>query len=93
MATRFIRLKWNYPSLDHLSWLRVDFASAFNKITAYLGLATGILGIVSLTGLTLTIIMNAIFATVWILVVGYGLCRLAQEQSPELRFRRFGVLS
>ena len=46
---------------------------------AYLGLATGILGIVSLTGLSLTIIMKALFATVWILVVGYRLYRLARE--------------
>jgi hypothetical protein len=60
----------------------VMLRGVFNKITAYLGLATGILGIVSLTGLSLTIIMNALFATVWILVVGYRLCRLAQEQSP-----------
>src|SRR3989475_2876537 len=57
----------------------VMLGGVFNKITAYLGLATGILGIVSLAGLTLTIIMNALFATAWILVVGYRLCRLAQE--------------
>ena len=57
----------------------VMLRGVFNKITAYLGLATGILGIASLTGLSLTIIMNALFATAWILVVGYRLCRLAQE--------------
>jgi hypothetical protein len=57
----------------------VMLRGVFNKITAYLGLATGILGIVSLTGLSLTIIMNALFATAWILVVGYRLYRLAQE--------------
>jgi hypothetical protein len=57
----------------------VMLRGVFNKITAYLGLATGILGIVSVAGLTLTIIMNALFATAWILVVGYRLYRLAQE--------------
>jgi hypothetical protein len=57
----------------------VMLKGVFNKITAYLGVATGILGIVSLTGLSLTIIMNALFATAWILVVGYRLYRLAQE--------------
>lgn len=57
----------------------VMLGGVFNKITAYLGLATGILGIVSVAGLTLTIIMNALFATAWILVVGYRLYRLAQE--------------
>jgi hypothetical protein len=57
----------------------VMLRGVFNKITAYLGLATGILGIASVAGLTLTIIMNALFATAWILVVGYRLYRLAQE--------------
>jgi hypothetical protein len=57
----------------------VMLRGVFNKITAYLGLATGILGIASLTGLSLIIIMNALFATAWILLVGYRLYRLAQE--------------
>ena len=57
----------------------VMLRSTFHKITAYLGLATGILGVLSLTGLTLTILGNAVFATVWFLLVGYGLCRLAQD--------------
>jgi hypothetical protein len=57
----------------------VMLRGAFNKITAYLGMATGILGIVSLTGLSLTIIGNALFATAWLFFVGYRLYRLAQE--------------
>jgi len=57
----------------------VMLKGVFNKITAYLGLATGIFGIVSVAGLSMTIIMNALFATAWILVVGYRLYRLAQE--------------
>ena len=48
----------------------------FNRATAYLGLATGILGIASITGWSVTIIMNAVLATVWILFVGYRLYRL-----------------
>ena len=51
----------------------------FSKITAYLGLATGLLGIASLTGFGPIIIGNALFATVWLFFVGYRLCRLAQE--------------
>jgi hypothetical protein len=51
----------------------------FSKTTAFLGLATGILGIVSVAGSSVTIIMNAVFATVWILLVGYRLYRLAQQ--------------
>jgi hypothetical protein len=51
----------------------------FNKITAYVGLVTGVLGIVSIAGWNVTIIMNAIFATVWLLFVGYRLYRLGQQ--------------
>ena len=57
----------------------VMLRGAFNKITAYFGLATGILGMVSLTGLSLTIIGNALFVTAWLFFVGYRLYRLAQE--------------
>ena len=57
----------------------VMLRGVFNKITAYLGVATGILGIVSLAGFSLTIIMNALFATAWVLLVGYRLYRLAQK--------------
>lgn len=51
----------------------------FSKIAAYLGLATGLLGIASLTGLGLIIIGNALFATVWLFFVGHKLYRLAKE--------------
>jgi hypothetical protein len=51
----------------------------FSKHTAYLGLATGVLGIVSGTGFFVTIIMNALLATVWVLFVGYRFYRLSQR--------------
>jgi hypothetical protein len=51
----------------------------FSKVTAYLGLATGFLGIASLTGLGPIIIGNALFATAWLFFVGHRLYRLAQE--------------
>jgi hypothetical protein len=51
----------------------------FSKHTAYLGLATGVLGIVSGTGFFVTIIMNALLATVWVLFVGYRFYRLSQQ--------------
>jgi hypothetical protein len=57
----------------------VMLRGVFNKVTAYLGLATGLLGIASLTGLGLIIIGNALFATVWLFFVGYRLYRLAQK--------------
>jgi hypothetical protein len=53
----------------------------FSKITAYLGLAAGIFGIVSTTGFFVTIIMNAVLTTIWVLFVGYRLFRLRSEDS------------
>ena len=51
---------------------------AFDKAPAYLALATGVLGVASLTGLGFAIIGNALFATAWLFCVGYRLCRLAR---------------
>jgi hypothetical protein len=57
----------------------------FNKITAYLGLLTGISGIIAVAGplftsaLSVATYINAILATVWILLVGYRLYRLGQQ--------------
>ncbi len=57
----------------------VMLRGAFDKITAYLALATGVFGIASLTGLSAAIIGNALFATAWLFFVGYRLYRLAQN--------------
>lgn len=57
----------------------VMLRGASDKITAYLALATGVLGIASLTGFSLAIIGNAVFATAWLFFVGYRLYRLAQN--------------
>ena len=57
----------------------VMLGGAFSKTTAYLGVATGLLGIASLTGLSPIIIGNALFATAWLFFVGHRLYRLAQE--------------
>lgn len=57
----------------------------FSKSTAYLGLVTGILGIVSVAGpffvstLSVTIIITSVLTTVWVLFVGYRLYRLSQQ--------------
>jgi hypothetical protein len=54
----------------------------FGKSTAYLGLVTGVLGIVSVVGplfvstLSATIIITSVLTTVWVLFVGYRLYRL-----------------
>ena len=51
----------------------------FSKITAYLALATGILAFAAPTSLSVAIIGNALCATAWLFLVGYRLCRLAQD--------------
>lgn len=57
----------------------VMLRGVFNKITAYLALGTGVLGLLSLTGFSLAIIGNALFTTAWLFFVGNRLYRLAQE--------------
>jgi hypothetical protein len=57
----------------------------FGKGTAYLGLVTGILGIVSVAGpflvgaLGATIIVASVLTTVWVLLAGYRLYRIGQQ--------------
>jgi hypothetical protein len=57
----------------------------FSKSTAYLGLVTGILGIVSVVGpffvsaLSAIIIIASVLTTAWVLFVGYRLCRLGRQ--------------
>ena len=56
----------------------------FGKTTAYLGVLTGILGIVSIVGpmlvsaLSVTIIITSVLTIVWVLLVGYRLIRLGK---------------
>jgi hypothetical protein len=57
----------------------------FGKTIPYLGLATGILGVVSVVGpffvraLSVTIILTSVLTTVWVLFVGYRLYRLGRQ--------------
>jgi hypothetical protein len=57
----------------------VMLKGVFSRTTAYLAVLTGISGIVSIAGWSLTIITNAVLATLWLLFVGYRLCRLARK--------------
>lgn len=50
----------------------------FNKLTAYLGILTGILGLMAVAGVGLAVILNAVSATLWLFFVGYRLYRLAR---------------
>jgi hypothetical protein len=58
----------------------------FSRSTAYLGLMTGILGIVSVTSSFfssslsgVTIILASVLTTLWVLFAGYRLYRLGQQ--------------
>ncbi len=59
---------------------------AFSKSTAYLGVAIGILGIVSVVGpvvvsaLSVTIVVTSALTTVWLLLVGYRLCKFGWQR-------------
>jgi hypothetical protein len=64
----------------------VMLSGAFSKTVAYLGLTTGVLGVVSVvgpafvSGLSVTIIITSVLTTVWLLLVGYRLCRLGRPR-------------
>lgn len=48
----------------------------FGKITAWLGILTGVLGMAAVAGVGIAVILNAMTATIWLLLVGYRLSRL-----------------
>jgi hypothetical protein len=60
----------------------VMLRGVFNRATAYVGLATGFFGILSVVGpfvvraLGTTVILASVLTTVWVLLVGYRLMRL-----------------
>lgn len=55
----------------------VMLKGVFNKVTAYLGILTGILGIAAVAGVSIAVILNALFATIWLFFVGYRLLKLS----------------
>jgi len=63
----------------------VMLKGVFGRSTAYLAVATGALGVVSVVGpwlvpaLSATIILTSILTTVWMLLVGYKLCGLGSQ--------------
>ena len=73
------------PAVGILMTGLVMLKGIFSKSTAYLGLLTGILRIVSVVGpffvstLSVTIIIASAITTVWVLFVGYRLVRLGQQ--------------
>ncbi len=73
------------PSVGILMIGLVMRKGIFSKTTAYLGIATGILGIVAVVGpflvsaLSTTIIFASILTTLWVMFAGYRLYRLGQQ--------------
>ena len=63
----------------------VMLKGTFSKVTAYLGIVTGILGIISVlgpfffTGLGMIVIITSILTTIWVLFVGFKLLKLSQQ--------------
>ncbi len=53
--------------------------SVFSKLTAYIGMGTGALGLIAVAGVSVAVILNAVFATLWLFGVGVRLYRLAEE--------------
>jgi hypothetical protein len=57
----------------------VMLKGVFSKLTAYMGILTGMLGLVAVAGLNMAVILNAVAATVWLFFVGFRLYRLAGQ--------------
>jgi hypothetical protein len=56
----------------------------FRRMTACLAVTTGVLGLASLSGSSIVIILNAVLATLWLLSTGVRLLQLARhEPSPR----------
>jgi hypothetical protein len=53
----------------------------FRWTTVYLGLAAGLFGFISVGGFFIAVMLNAVLTTVWLLFVGYRLCRLSRDHS------------
>jgi hypothetical protein len=73
------------PSLGILVVSLVMLRGMFGKSIAYLGVLTGILGIVSvvgsffLTALDATVIVTSVLTTLWVLLVGYRMLRFGRR--------------
>lgn len=73
------------PALGTLLTGLVMRRGLFNKVTAYLGVVTGVLGIVSVVGplfvsaLAPTIVLTSLLTTIWFLLVAFRLYKLEQQ--------------
>lgn len=56
----------------------VMLRGGFGKVAAWIGILTGVLGIAAVAGVSMAVILNAVFATLWLVVVGAKLIRTAR---------------
>jgi hypothetical protein len=57
----------------------VMLRGVFSKAASYLAIGIGVLGLASMAGWSVTILANALAATLWVLLVGYRLVRLGSK--------------
>ena len=53
----------------------------FKRTTAYLGLAAGVFGFISVGRFFIVVMLHTVLITIWFLFVGYSLCRLGFDHS------------
>jgi hypothetical protein len=56
----------------------VMLKGVFGKVTAYVGIVTGVFGVGAAAGVGIAIMLNAVAATIWLFLVGYRLYRLGR---------------
>jgi len=77
------------PSLGNLIVGLVMLKGDFSKLTAYLAVISGILGVVAVVGshfarvLGLTIVIGSVLTTVWVFLAGYRLYRLGRASQSR----------
>jgi len=77
------------PSLGNLIIGLVMLKGDFSKLTAYLAVISGILGVIAVVGphfarvLGLTIVIGSVLTTVWVFLAGYRLYRLGRASQSR----------
>jgi hypothetical protein len=64
-----------------ISFVMLKDRGIFKRTTAYLGLAAGVFGFISVGRFFTAVMLHTVLITIWFLFVGYRLCRLGWEHS------------
>jgi hypothetical protein len=71
-----------------ISFVMLRNRRIFNRTMAYLGVAAGIFGFISVGGFFIAVMLHTVLITIWFLLVGYRLCGLGwnhSDMNPALR--------